>query len=685
MTILLSQDKTRPAAALVLGALLNTLALAAAPARPLADSEPVTHIEPLVVTAPAVGDRPLQVTIDTQAAAQPIPAQDGADIIKSIPGVTISRKGGTGGEVILRGAAGSRLDILVDHESILGGCPNRMDPPTAYIFPGAYDNVTLLKGPQSVRYGPGNSAGVVLFKNDPVHLDAPSAALDASFVLGSFGRNDQSAAVLAGTPQFYARIEGVRTESDDYEDGNGDKVHSRYKRTGGRLALGWTPDARTVVELHGSLSNGEAAYAHSMMDAARLDRENIGLRFEKTDISPLVETVEASLYYNHIDHVMDNYSLRAFVPSMMMPMPSSSNPRHELYGGRALATLALADSTKLTFGADFQSGRHSTRNATGSADDAEINTQGIFAELTRTFAGNRRLIAGARLNSWHAEDKRAVISGMMGATPNPTAGADRNEVLPAAFLRYEHDLAAVPVTLYAGIGYTRRAPDYWELFSYQGIATSSAFHASPEKTTQLDAGATWRRGALTAFVSLFANDVSDHILIHSSYPKGMGSAAVTRNIDSRAWGGEAGVTYALWERLQIDASIAHVRGENRTDDLPLAQQPPLEGRVSLTYATPVWSAGVLSRLVAGQDRYALNQGGIAGQDIGATGGFAVLSLNAGWQITRYAQLTAGIDNLLDKTYAEHVNRAGSGDPGYVQNIRVNEPGRTFWIKFRLSF
>ncbi len=685
MTILLSQDKTRPAAALVLGALLNTLALTAAPARPLADSGPVTHIEPLVVTAPAVGDRPLQVTIDTQAAAQPIPAQDGADIIKSIPGVTISRKGGTGGEVILRGAAGSRLDILVDHESILGGCPNRMDPPTAYIFPGAYDNVTLLKGPQSVRYGPGNSAGVVLFKNDPVHLDAPSAALDASFVLGSFGRNDQSAAILAGTPQFYARIEGVRTESDDYEDGNGDKVHSRYKRTGGRLALGWTPDARTVVELHGSLSNGEAAYAHSMMDAARLDRENIGLRFEKNDISPLVETVEASLYYNYIDHVMDNYSLRAFVPSMMMPTPSSSNPRHELYGGRALATLALADNTKFTFGADFQSGRHSTRNATGAADDAKINTQGIFAELTRTFAGNRRLIAGARLNSWHAEDKRAVIPGMMGSTPNPTAGEDRNEVLPAAFLRYEHDLAAVPVTLYAGIGYTWRAPDYWELFSYQSAATSSAFLVEPEKTGQLDIGATWRKGALTAFVSLFANTVSDHILIHSAYPKGMGSAAVTRNIDSRAWGGEAGVTYAFWEHLRLDASIAHVRGENRTDDLPLAQQPPLEGRVSLTYATPVWSAGVLSRLVARQDRYALNQGGIAGQDIGQTGGFAVHSLNAGWQITRQVQLAAGIDNLLDKTYAEHVNRAGSGEPSYVQNIRVNEPGRTFWIKARVSF
>ena len=37
-----------------------------------------------------------------------------------------------------------------------------MDPPTAYIFPSAFDRITVLKGPQSVQYGPDTSAGVVL-------------------------------------------------------------------------------------------------------------------------------------------------------------------------------------------------------------------------------------------------------------------------------------------------------------------------------------------------------------------------------------------------------------------------------------------------------------------------------------------------------------------------------------------
>ncbi|MFO7306266.1 MAG: hypothetical protein C0P74_012175 [Gammaproteobacteria bacterium] len=41
----------------------------------------------------------------------------------------------------------------------------------------------------------------------------------------------------------------------------------------------------------------------------------------------------------------------------------------------------------------------------------------------------------------------------------------------------------------------------------------------------------------------------------------------------------------------------------------------------------------------------------------------------------------GIDNLLDRTYAEHLNLAGSADFGYPADpVRINEPGRTTWLK-----
>jgi iron complex outermembrane receptor protein len=206
----------------------------------------------------------------------------------------------------------------------------------------------------------------------------------------------------------------------------------------------------------------------------------------------------------------------------------------------------------------------------------------------------------------------------------------------------------------------------------------------------------FHRGPFTGSVAAFYNDVADYILVQTNVPKssgmGMGGmgmamtmATVTRNVDASAWGGEAGLGYLFAENWKLDASLAYVRGRNQTSGQPLAQQPPLEGRLGLAYTTPVWSFGGLARLVAAQDRFAIDQGTIIGQDLGRTGGFAIFSFNAGWRVTSRVLLTAGVDNLFDKTYAEHLSRNGGGVTGYPVTTRINEPGRTLWFKLATTF
>ena len=59
-------------------------------------------------------------------------------------------------------------------------------------------------------------------------------------------------------------------------------------------------------------------------------------------------------------------------------------------------------------------------------------------------------------------------------------------------MRLEHTLADLPLMLYAGVGYTERFPDYWELFSPKLGPNGSKDPFSSvksEKTTQLDIGA----------------------------------------------------------------------------------------------------------------------------------------------------------------------------------------------------
>jgi iron complex outermembrane recepter protein len=55
---------------------------------------------------------------------------------------------------------------------------------------------------------------------------------------------------------------------------------------------------------------------------------------------------------------------------------------------------------------------------------------------------------------------------------------------------------------------------------------------------------------------------------------------------------------------------------------------------------------------------------------------------------QHFKLSAGVDNLLDKAYSEHLNLAGSAgfaDYGLDATRRVNEPGRTYWARLDMSF
>jgi iron complex outermembrane receptor protein len=701
-----------PCSTILAGLLWTGVCTAAAASAPpaVAATDQAHQLDALVVTI-GRGDSPLRVSIDPRAPAQPAPAHDGADVLKSVPGFSVIRKGGTDGDPVLRGLAGSRLGVQVDGECIFGGCGNRMDPPTAYVFPAAYDRITIVKGPQTVLHGPGNSAGVVLFERDTRRPGSREVSLYTSATAGSFGRFDGALDARAATPLVQARLSATNTRADDYRDGAGREVHSSYHRWSANANAAWTPDAQTTLEYSTARSDGEAAYADRAMDGVKFDRANQGLHFERTALTPLIASLEARVYRNYVDHVMDNYSLRRFAPSAAMSGRAVSNPDRLTTGGLAQLILTPTATARVTVGLDTQRNTHSVRSTSNESGDpfgakarlrdAEFRQAGAFAETAVTLAPAQRLYAGARFDHWRATDPRATVAlSMMSTAANPSAGRSRSSDLASGFARYEHDLGASATTLFAGLGRVQRFPDYWELIKNESAASVSAFGTRPETTTQIDAGALYRRGSVQLSLSAFGSQIDDFILVQNNVAKlaaapAMGdmggvpvattrAATLTRNVDAATWGGEADLGWRFAEHWKLDASLAYVRGKNATDARPLAQLPPLETRIGLAYSQRAWSAGALLRLVAAQDRIAVNQGNIVGQDLGRTPGFGVAALHASWRVSTWARLSAGVDNVFDRTYAEHISRAGSMVPGFVQTARVNEPGRFLWLKCDVS-
>ena len=634
------------------------------------DSAPTTTLDEVVVTA--IHDQSaVQVVTDPKIPRQPVPASDAADYLQTIPGFSAVRSGGTNGDPVFRGQFGSRLPLLTNGTQMLGACPGRMDTPSSYIAPETFDVLTLIKGPQTVLWGPGASAGVVRFERERPDFAAGPVNFTASLLGASAGRNDQNADLAAGNDQFYARISANHSHGQDYKDGDGTSIPSGWNKWNADTALGWTPDADTLVELSAGAGDGWARSAARGMDGTQFRRDSLGLRLQKQNITPWLTQLEAQIYRNEADHLMDNFQRRPLPPGKMA---MASNVKRVVTGGRIAATLQPTPALTADIGLDLQRNTHEGRSGMGMSylnkpwvRDAKFANLGLFSELRWQAAPSTLWVGGLRLDRAQAWDYR-----------NPASTHKRDEsALPSGFVRWEQTLAS-GATTYVGLGHVQRFPDYWELIS--GKAGNVFATLEPEKTTQLDVGANWKGQNWQFWTSAYVGMVRDFILFdYASNP------SKARNIDARTAGFELGGSYKLAPAWTAQATVAYTWGSNRSDGTALPQMPPLEARLGLDYAQGPWTAGALWRLVAAQHRYTQDQGNVVGRDMGASSGFGVLSLHASYRVQRQLKITVGVDNLLDKTYAEHLNLAGNAGFGFPANTRLNEPGRTLWLRADMQF
>mgnify|MGYP003391588696 CR=1 FL=1 len=639
-------------------------------------------LAPIVVTAQQGNDaHGLIVHADPKQPTQPIPAVDGAAYLQSIVGFNQIKNGGANGDVTFRGMFGSRIKILTDGTENLGACPSRMDNPASYVSPESYDKITVVKGPQTVQYAHTGSAATVIFEREPEQLtSAKPYRGQASVMLGSYGRLDQNVEAAVGDETKYARLNANRSIADSYQDGAGNTVPSDWEKWNADLALGWTPNEDTWVELKGGKSDGEAVYAGRPMDGSKFARESLGLHVEKKNIGDVIKKVEAQVDYSYNDHVMDNFSLRKFNPADGMSMPMASNVARRTLNARVAMTQDWG-KLQLISGIDSQKNEHTKRSGSlmspyqnkARVGDMDFESYGAFGELSYAFNDQHKLVTGARVD-------QAKID-------NLATDTERKETLPSGFVRIESELAE-HVKTYAGLGYVERVPDYWELFStkyHQSTGTTFA-DLENEKTAQFDAGYQYEQGAFKSWASVYAGLIQDYILVAYTPTGSMGRLeAKSRNIDATIAGAEAGVAYQLTDQIQADISAMYAWGENTTDHTALPQIAPLEGRFNLRYVQEKYNLGLLWRVVAAQDRTSYREGNIIGYDLEDSKGFGTLSLNGTYNIQKDLDLSVGIDNVLNKNYAEHLNKLGSSGFGYAATEQFNNIGRNYWARISMKF
>ena len=656
----------------------------ATPSAPAGEEMYEFTLDEVIVTGYRIAT-PLTLSTDPQRPRQPIPAADGAGYLKTIPGISVVRKGGTGGDPMMRGMGGSRMVMDMNGGMMSGGCPNRMDPTATYAFPETFSRIIVNKGPQSVRYG-ASIAGSVIFERETERFERPGVRGSVSVLGASSHRFDELTDVAAGGAEGYARIIQTRNYSRDYADGDGRRIHSGYGRHSLTGIVGLTPDPDTLFEVAYDRSRGWAKYAHGMMDGSQFDRDSYAVKFERAHLSPVVEKLTLNFNHDTIDHIMDNYTFR---PGGMM----GTDVKRVQYGVRAVTDLRFSPQTSAAVGIDLRRDAHyfaeAHKRLKGSFNnDMDINSFGIFLEYNRDLRERSRLLTGLRYDRTETDYHNARFRNGMGRLMRDLVPGSASDHAVSGFVRWERTAKKQPLTFYVGVGHAERPADYWEAYHTWAAHSNRVNHQSSspsvtrpakEKNTQLDLGWVYTGDKTNANLSLYYAHVDDFILRNPVGGYG--------NVDARLYGFEAEVTRTVSPLWTLGASLAYTRGDDRTNDAALPQIAPLEANLTAKYSHKKMEANAVWRLVSKQNRYHRGYGSVTGTDYGPTGGFGILSLSLAYRPDENLTFSLGVDNLLNKTYAEFVNYSEAAIPalGISAGGHITEPGRTIWLKGSCKF
>jgi iron complex outermembrane receptor protein len=218
----------------------------------------------------------------------------------------------------------------------------------------------------------------------------------------------------------------------------------------------------------------------------------------------------------------------------------------------------------------------------------------------------------------------------------------------------------------------------------------------PERAWQIDAGLRADSGDFRGAVRGYFAWIIDYITYSAfpiapgvSDPTGARFLAPTINISEATLAGfEMDGAYDVADWLTIFGSLGYTEGHDLELSVPLYGVAPLEGRVGLRVHDPAaddeperWGVEFFGRIVDNQHRLGALRNFLQPDTAflveEPTPGFNVWHLRAYAMATRNLRLTAGVENLFDLNYLEHLDLRLPAQPADgIPELRLLAPGIT---------
>ncbi|MCB9955975.1 MAG: TonB-dependent receptor [Caulobacterales bacterium] len=660
------------------------------------------------------GQRTSSPALDTVAPEFAPPAgADAAGLVARLPGAALIDNGSLSGQVQYRGLFGPRVAVRVDGQSFSSGGPNLMDPPLHYAPMPLISRIEVDRGVSPVRSGPGLAGGVnavfkrIDFSDDQKlepHYDvtAIGRSVDDSYSVGGV------AGVSNDTFRFNALASYEKGESIEYPDGEiADTSHERLVYGG---SLGFRQGAHEFgfdLRRQETDPTGNPPFA---MDIRYFDTNFMRATYA-ADLGSV--RFDAAFGYADVSHAMNNFDLRPAPADMTRYRETFA--KAETFTGEAGLSFNFGDGV-LRIGGDYEDANKNVRitnpnNANffiESLPDVDMRRYGLFGEWNGQALGwNAEL--GVRAD-WHeAEAGAATLGSALPMGPQMLAmtfnAADRrwDATTVDAVVRLWRETEG-PLTWRVTLARKTRAPGYVERFSWlpteasAGLADGNTYvgdlNLKPEVAWIAEAGVDWWTDNFYARPTVFYRRIDDYIqgvpydatpdVVDSmvemvSSMNGDASPLRFANVDARLYGVDVDFGARLVGPLRADGVISYVRGERRDIDDNLYRIAPPRMNIGLTWEGDAWSATFESVLAAKQDKVS------ATNSEAVTDGFAVFNLFGDLTIADGVALSAGVENLFDERYEEHLagyNRVMGSD--VALGARLPGSGRGAFVRIRLS-
>jgi iron complex outermembrane receptor protein len=235
---------------------------------------------------------------------------------------------------------------------------------------------------------------------------------------------------------------------------------------------------------------------------------------------------------------------------------------------------------------------------------------------------------------------------------------------------------------FAGIGKSSRVPDARELYFIsskgQVVGTDSLQNTV---NYEFDIGAEKQYENATVKVKAFYSKLDDFIA-YSAISKSF------ENLDATIYGFELSGAYIATSALYFDYGMAYQRGKKEDvsttqPDKDMPEIPPFKLNAAVNYDYD--DTLKLKAEVIASDSWSDFDFDNGEQELDA---YAVVNLKGTKEFGKNFELTVGIDNVLDKTYAvsntyKDLTLLSTGTGGDV--MLMNEPGRYFYTNIKYKF